>query len=128
MAQLNQGFINLKYMKALSFKMLLTLTLFGFDTMSAQRFVFKIPNFKIENQNFSIKKIGNNSFDEKKENQFFDFYNFVSIQSILEEKKSYQVLPIFCKMEALIYKSSKINLRINLGSNEYVRMLEGKPN
>lgn len=35
-------------------------------------------------------------------------------------------LPIFCKMEELIFKKSKMNLRINLGSNDYVRKLEGK--
>lgn len=35
-------------------------------------------------------------------------------------------LPLFCRMEELIFKKSKMNLRINLGSNDYVRKLEGK--
>jgi hypothetical protein len=98
------------------------------NLISAQGFEFKKSSFTIENQNLVEKEYSNKIFPQESTLQSFDLYNFVEIQSILEEKKSFKVLPLFCKMEALVYKSSKINLRINLGSNEYVRMLEGKPN
>jgi hypothetical protein len=32
----------------------------------------------------------------------------------------------FCKMEDRIYSKTKMNLKINLGSHEYVNFLEGK--
>jgi len=41
---------------------------------------------------------------------------------IFDEKR----LPIFCKMEHKIAKSSKINVMMRLGSLDYVNKLEGK--
>lgn len=42
--------------------------------------------------------------------------------TIFDENK----LPLFCKFEHKLAKSSKVNLRMRLGSLDYVNKLEGK--
>jgi len=115
-------------MKELSFKFFTFVLLSASNALYCQGFAFKSTYFELEKQGLFIMEKSTNSTLKLNTSPPFDLYNFAEIQTILNEKKSYRVLPIFCKMEALVYKSSKINLRINLGSNEYVRMLEGKPN
>ena len=48
--------------------------------------------------------------------------SILKYQSIFDAKK----LPLFCKIEHKLSKSSKINLRMRLGSLDYVNKLEGK--
>ncbi|HOY13748.1 MAG TPA: hypothetical protein PLY70_11430 [Saprospiraceae bacterium] len=56
-----------------------------------------------------------------------DRLSFKIDQKLSSTKKDYlENLPLFCRMEELIFKQSGLNLRINLGSNDQVRKLEGK--
>jgi len=48
--------------------------------------------------------------------------NSIKQRSIFDAEK----LPIFCKIEHKLSKSSKVNLRMRLGSLDYVNKLEGK--
>ena len=49
-----------------------------------------------------------------------------STSSVSVKKFDPQELPMFCKMEHQMWSSSKMNVRIRLGSLEYVDKLEGK--
>lgn len=48
--------------------------------------------------------------------------SIIEYQSIFDANK----LPLFCKIEHKLTKSSKVNLRMRLGSLDYVNKLEGK--
>lgn len=53
--------------------------------------------------------------------------NFTLTTSVMKiEKFNPNDLPMFCKMEHQMWSSSKMNVRIRLGSLEYVDKLEGK--
>ena len=49
-------------------------------------------------------------------------------QSVLKQRSVFDVkkLPIFCKIEHRLAKSSKVNVMMRLGSLDYVDRLEGK--
>ena len=49
-------------------------------------------------------------------------------RSVLKQRSVFEVnkLPIFCKIEHKLAKSSKINVMMRLGSLDYVNKLEGK--
>jgi len=49
-------------------------------------------------------------------------------QSILKQRSIFDVkkLPIFCKIEHKLAKSSNVNVMMRLGSLDYVNKLEGK--
>lgn len=48
--------------------------------------------------------------------------------SIIKQRSIFDAntLPLFCKIEHKLAKSSKVNLRMRLGSLDYVNKLEGK--
>jgi hypothetical protein len=50
------------------------------------------------------------------------------IQPLQKQKSIFDVdkLPLFCKFEHKLYLKSKLNIRVRLGSLDYVNKLEGK--
>ncbi len=89
--------------------------------LRAQSFTFIKPVFKLQVP-LVMPHLTNNHFSTATERITFQFDHRLN-----STKKDYiNTLPIFCKMEELIFRQSGMNLRINLGSNDDVRKLEGK--
>lgn len=55
-----------------------------------------------------------------------DSTSFPSLTNVFYKPVHVESMPIFCRMEELVYRKSNINFRFNLGSNDYVKKLEGK--
>ncbi len=80
--------------------------------------------------NFGQASVGNDTI----RNHIFLLERYLDFKptSVVENKKSYfnnfnpNNLPIFCKIEHQIEKSSKIGFRFRLGDLNYVNMLENK--
>lgn len=105
-------------MKAASKLVFFCFLLMGKSSLFAQQFHFGSTPFKLDKTaNISSLKIVDDSevfhISQQWKSEEMDFH--------LEQ------LPIFCRMEELVFKGSGINLRINLGTNDQVRKLEGKP-
>ena len=89
--------------------------------LSAQSFTFIKPVFKLQVP-IVMTHLTNNHFSTATERISFQFDHHLT-----STKKDYvNNLPLFCRMEELIFRQSGMNLRINLGSNDDVRKLEGK--
>ena len=117
MGQLKRDFINLKSMKAVSNMLIVGLVFFLINSGKAQSFAFESPVFNIpQKDTFNAVKIQRSEAALRFSPQWH------------HEKMDFQInqLPLFCKMEELLFRSSGINLRINLGTNDQVRKLEGK--
>lgn len=113
--------LSLNCMKVVRDKILIFLFISGgFISLSSQTFHFKIEPILFTS--FSTLNIKQAAFFQYKK----PFTDYLRINDYNEKKNYIKKLPLFCKMEELIFKQSGINLRINLGTNDQVRKLEGK--
>ena len=93
--------------------------------------IFMVSALAIHAQSFAFSEpiLVINKVILKKEVQLSTQFEHLSFSSRWKNEQmnfSMDRLPIFCRMEEMLYRKSGLNLRINLGSNDQVRLLEGK--